>query len=167
MNAWRYCTEVFDLFTVAAIIDNQTLCIHGGLSPDINTLGKFNNFLYRLIYGTCNPLWFSHWVCGQKNLCINRAWESEWVACPLNTTVKTKQKIEKNISDQIRALKRNQEIPHKGALCDLVWSDPDEVGKFLLVNYIVIIHNSRNLGNVAAWSRMAFWKICYRRFYGN
>jgi len=107
VNAWRYCTEVFDLFTVAAIIDNQTLCIHGGLSPDINTL------------------------------------------------------------DQIRALKRNQEIPHKGALCDLVWSDPDEVGKFLLVNYIVIIHNSRNLGNVAAWSRMAFWKICYRRFYGN
>ena len=40
VNAWRYCTEVFDLFTVAAIIDNQTLCIHGGLSPDINTLGK-------------------------------------------------------------------------------------------------------------------------------
>jgi len=29
--------------------------------------------------------------------------------------------------DQIRLIERNQEIPHKGAFCDLVWSDPEEV----------------------------------------
>ena len=28
--------------------------------------------------------------------------------------------------DSIRPLKRNQETPHEGAMCDLVWSDPDE-----------------------------------------
>ncbi|XP_031552526.1 serine/threonine-protein phosphatase 6 catalytic subunit [Actinia tenebrosa] len=66
-NAWRYCCKVFDLLTIAAIIDGQVLCVHGGLSPDIKTI------------------------------------------------------------DQIRTLDRNMEIPHKGAFCDLVWSDPEEV----------------------------------------
>lgn len=29
--------------------------------------------------------------------------------------------------DQVRAIDRNQEIPHEGAFCDLVWSDPEEL----------------------------------------
>lgn len=29
--------------------------------------------------------------------------------------------------DQIRSIDRNQEIPHEGAFCDLVWSDPEEL----------------------------------------
>lgn len=29
--------------------------------------------------------------------------------------------------DQIRAIDRNQEIPHEGAFCDLVWSDPEDI----------------------------------------
>ncbi|XP_022085364.1 serine/threonine-protein phosphatase 6 catalytic subunit-like [Acanthaster planci] len=66
-NAWRYSTMVFDMLTVAAIIDEQILCVHGGLSPDIKTL------------------------------------------------------------DQMRIIDRGQEIPHKGAFCDIVWSDPEDV----------------------------------------
>jgi len=66
-NVWKYCTQVFDLLTLAAIIDNSVLCVHAGLSPDIRTL------------------------------------------------------------DQIRVIPRQQEIPHEGPFCDLMWSDPEEI----------------------------------------
>lgn len=49
------------------LVDEDILCVHGGLSPEIKTL------------------------------------------------------------DQIRTIERNQEIPHKGAFCDLVWSDPEDL----------------------------------------
>lgn len=65
-SAWKMCCEVFDLLTIAALIDEEILCVHGGLSPDVITL------------------------------------------------------------DDIHFIDRGQEIPHEGAFCDLVWSDPDE-----------------------------------------
>ena len=66
VNVWRYCTEIFDYLSLSAIIENKTFCVHGGLSPSINTL------------------------------------------------------------DQIRIIDRKQEVPQDGAMCDLMWSDPDE-----------------------------------------
>eukprot|EP01062_Namystynia_karyoxenos_P068497 TRINITY_DN6315_c0_g1_i1.p2 TRINITY_DN6315_c0_g1~~TRINITY_DN6315_c0_g1_i1.p2 ORF type:complete len:309 (+),score=99.45 TRINITY_DN6315_c0_g1_i1:91-1017(+) len=32
-----------------------------------------------------------------------------------------------NSLDQIRSIDRKQEVPHDGAMCDLLWSDPDEI----------------------------------------
>jgi len=39
-NAWKYCTEVFDYMALAAVIDQRILCVHGGLSPRINTIDQ-------------------------------------------------------------------------------------------------------------------------------
>jgi serine/threonine-protein phosphatase 4 catalytic subunit len=67
VNVWRYCCEIFDYLSLSAIIDDRVFCVHGGLSPSVNTL------------------------------------------------------------DQIRTIDRKQEVPHDGAMCDLLWSDPDEI----------------------------------------
>lgn len=39
-NAWKYCTDVFDYFNVAALVEDKILCLHGGLSPDVGTLDQ-------------------------------------------------------------------------------------------------------------------------------
>jgi len=65
-NVWKYFTDLFDYLPLTALIENSIFCLHGGLSPTIETL------------------------------------------------------------DQIRNLDRFQEVPHEGAMCDLLWSDPDD-----------------------------------------
>ena len=72
VNVWRYCCEVFDYLALGAIVDDGVFCVHGGLSPNIETL------------------------------------------------------------DEIRAIDRKQEVPHDGAMCDLLWSDPDGMSLSLL-----------------------------------
>ena len=32
-----------------------------------------------------------------------------------------------NNLDEIRRINRKMEVPHEGAMCDLMWSDPDEI----------------------------------------
>lgn len=64
---WQLCTDVFDYLSLGAIVDNEILCVHGGLSPNVSTL------------------------------------------------------------DQIRMIDRKIEVPHDGPMCDLLWSDPDDI----------------------------------------
>ncbi|KAJ5081188.1 Serine/threonine-protein phosphatase PP2A catalytic subunit [Penicillium angulare] len=37
-NVWQYFTNLFDYFPITALVENQIFCLHGGLSPSIDTL---------------------------------------------------------------------------------------------------------------------------------
>ncbi|KAK6804164.1 hypothetical protein RDI58_001948 [Solanum bulbocastanum] len=85
-NVWKTFTDLFDYFPLTALpanveigfgegevdvvveleVESEIFCLHGGLSPSIETL------------------------------------------------------------DNVRSFDRVQEVPHEGAMCDLLWSDPDD-----------------------------------------
>ncbi|EIJ87349.1 serine/threonine-protein phosphatase 2A catalytic subunit [Nematocida parisii] len=37
-NVWKYFTDLFDYLPLAAIVNNDVFCLHGGLSPALDTL---------------------------------------------------------------------------------------------------------------------------------
>ncbi|XP_014680318.1 PREDICTED: serine/threonine-protein phosphatase 2A catalytic subunit alpha isoform-like, partial [Priapulus caudatus] len=37
-NVWKYFTDLFDYIPLTALVDGQIFCLHGGLSPSIDTL---------------------------------------------------------------------------------------------------------------------------------
>lgn len=39
---WRYCTDIFDYLSLAAVIEDKIFCVHGGLSPSIKTMDDVN-----------------------------------------------------------------------------------------------------------------------------
>ena len=59
--------QVFDVITLSCMVEDHVFCVHGGLSPSLDT---FND---------------------------------------------------------IRSINRVQEVPHDGPMCDLLWSDPEDI----------------------------------------
>jgi serine/threonine-protein phosphatase 6 catalytic subunit len=39
-HPWKYCTEVFDLLGLGAVVDQKIFCLHGGLSPEVKTIDE-------------------------------------------------------------------------------------------------------------------------------
>ncbi len=39
---WKYLTDIFDFLPLVAVVDNSLFCLHGGLSPSVETLNAVN-----------------------------------------------------------------------------------------------------------------------------
>lgn len=39
-NVWKYFTQLFDYLPLTAVVESQIFCLHGGLSPSIDTLDQ-------------------------------------------------------------------------------------------------------------------------------
>jgi serine/threonine-protein phosphatase 2A catalytic subunit len=42
-NVWKYFTELFDMLPLTAIVEGEIFCLHGGLSPSLETLDQIRN----------------------------------------------------------------------------------------------------------------------------
>ncbi|KAF2569913.1 hypothetical protein F2Q68_00028289 [Brassica cretica] len=43
-NVWKIFTDLFDYFPLTALVESEIFCLHGGLSPSIETLDNIRNF---------------------------------------------------------------------------------------------------------------------------
>ncbi|MFS8020647.1 putative protein-serine/threonine phosphatase [Helianthus anomalus] len=42
-NVWKYFTDLFDYLPLTALIESQVFCLHGGLSPSLDTLDNIRS----------------------------------------------------------------------------------------------------------------------------
>jgi diadenosine tetraphosphatase ApaH/serine/threonine PP2A family protein phosphatase len=156
-NVWRYCCEVFDYLALGALvlgasseleptsrIENSQL--EGELETEVlNANGEVTAMSYRPRYRSSSDA-----STDTRDISPPR----DISAAPGNTPARTGPAgtgasgssggssgttagavlcVHGGLSplvdsvDKIRLIDRKQEVPHEGAMCDLLWSDPDEI----------------------------------------
>ena len=115
VNVWRCCTDVFDYMCLGAVID-------GGQSPAPPLPAPPPSPSSRPV-----PPPPSAAVCESRaHQGVGRCWGGGGCAgsvlCVHGGLSPSLQTL-----DQVRLIDRKQEVPHEGPMCDLLWSDPEEM----------------------------------------
>ena len=50
-HVWRWCCEVFDYLALGAIVDGRVFCVHGGLSPNLQSIDQVRYVSFFGSYG--------------------------------------------------------------------------------------------------------------------
>ena len=45
-HVWRWCCEVFDYLALGAIVDGRVFCVHGGLSPNLQSIDQVRSLFF-------------------------------------------------------------------------------------------------------------------------
>ena len=48
-HVWRWCCEVFDYLALGAIVDGRVFCVHGGLSPNLQSIDQVRLLLFLVL----------------------------------------------------------------------------------------------------------------------
>jgi len=126
-NVWRYCCEVFDYLALGALVIGAGPSVGEGEEECelevVQTSGEINRFR-REGGGLVNQ------TPGGGPPGTSASSSSRGSASPGGAAILC---VHGGLSpvianvDSIRLLDRKQEVPHEGAMCDLLWSDPDEI----------------------------------------
>ncbi|KAL5988553.1 Serine/threonine-protein phosphatase PP2A catalytic subunit [Asimina triloba] len=116
-NVWKYFTDLFDYLPLTALIESQIFCLHGGLSPSLDTLDNIraldriqekSNDIVMALEGDPSKAFLQDWM----------------LTCVSNPHA---------ILDSIHVfyaylwnVNIPSYVPHEGPMCDLLWSDPDD-----------------------------------------
>lgn len=129
-NVWRHCCEVFDYLALGALVVGAASSLSDDPETEVEVVGQFGDVISRMKRpspaaaaptapssisgppgsGASGSSSGSKGISGGAVLCVHGG------LSPLVDSV-----------DKIRLLDRKQEVPHEGAMCDLLWSDPDEI----------------------------------------
>jgi hypothetical protein len=62
-HVWRWCCEVFDYLALGAIVDGRVFCVHGGLSPNLQSIDQVRLFLFLVLdtYAATFQYLMAHW----------------------------------------------------------------------------------------------------------